>query len=215
MCSLLPLLFVVLVSPFHSWSVVPGQSPSPDKLHRFPQQKVVLDEFATDAPVLDLGGGGEGIIGQLQGKKVIAVDLMRRELEEAPAGPLVKIVMDARDLKFLDASFPTVTAFFTLMYIDGTDHEKVFRETSRVLRPGGRFLVWDAILPERLPGKEFALFRLEITLPSKTVSTGYGVRWPAAPHDLDYYLGLARATGFEVVKHSLRDQWFSLELRKP
>jgi hypothetical protein len=33
--------------------------------------------------------------------------------------------MDARDLKFVDRSFATTTVFFTFMYIDPADHEKV------------------------------------------------------------------------------------------
>jgi len=45
---------------------------------------------------LDIGGGGEGVIGQMKGKQVIAIDPNRRELEEAADGPL-KIVMDARE----------------------------------------------------------------------------------------------------------------------
>ncbi len=50
----------------------------------------------------------------------ISDDANQRELEEAPNGPL-KIVMDARDLEFLDGAFGAVTAFFMLMYVDQAD----------------------------------------------------------------------------------------------
>ena len=50
-----------------------------------------------DGEILDIGGGGEGIIGQLKGDLVIAIDPNSRELEEAPEGGF-KIEMNAKDL---------------------------------------------------------------------------------------------------------------------
>ena len=96
-----------------------------DRTLRFKMQYVTINDFEADGYILSIGGGGEGTIGKLKSSQVIAVDISKRELEEAPEGPL-KIIMDARDLKFLDKTFNTVTCFFTLMYIDGKDHEKVF-----------------------------------------------------------------------------------------
>ena len=57
--------------------------------------KVTVPSFCTDGYVLDIGGGGEGVIGRLNSLQVIAIDCVKDELEEAPKGPL-KIVMDAR-----------------------------------------------------------------------------------------------------------------------
>ncbi|NIN67231.1 MAG: methyltransferase domain-containing protein, partial [Anaerolineae bacterium] len=71
-------------------------------------------------------------IGRLKGEQVIAIDPNRRELVDAPPGPL-KIVMDATDLQLLDETFATVTSFFTLMYVKGFEHERVFEEVFRVL----------------------------------------------------------------------------------
>jgi hypothetical protein len=61
--------------------------------------------------VLDIGGGGEGVIGRMEGLQVVAIDTREDELLEAPEGPL-KVVMDARDLQFLDGTFFAATAFF-------------------------------------------------------------------------------------------------------
>ena len=62
--------------------------------------------------------------------------------------------MDATDLKFLDNSFPTVTAYDSLMFMKPDIHEKVFAEVFRVLQPGGTWLVWDSVVPAATPGSE-------------------------------------------------------------
>ena len=119
-----------------------------DNIHFFELEEVSLDPIECDGWILDVGGGGEGVIGRLMGKCVIAIDPLKRELEEAAPGPL-KVVMDATDLQFLDETFPVVTSFFTLMYIKRPQLKKVFEEVHRVLKPGGEFLIWDGILPSK------------------------------------------------------------------
>jgi ubiquinone/menaquinone biosynthesis C-methylase UbiE len=177
-------------------------------------QNVVVEDFKAEGYILDIGGGGEGVIGQLKGQQVIAIDISRRELEEAPSGGL-KLVMDARDLTFLDASFNTATSFFTLMYINGRDQEKVFREVSRVLKPQGRFLIWEVVAPQKVSGEENGfIVPLKIRLPEREVQTGYGTQKPEIVHNLDYYIQLAEKTGFKVVTTNQTDMTFSLELEK-
>ena len=176
--------------------------------------QVKVNDFPAEGFILDVGGGGEGIIGQLKGNQVIAIDISKRELEEAPSGPL-KIVMDARDLGFLDNTFKTATVFFTFMYIDDTDHKKVFQELHRVLDQGGRLLIWDVIIAERMdPKKKIAFFPLTIKLPHKDVKTGYGVGWPEAGRALSHYLDLADKTGFEVIMQKVEGRWFFIEMLK-
>ena len=85
-----------------------------DSLFFFEQQEVVVEDFAASGFILDIGGGGEGVIGQLKGERVVAIDPNKRELEEAAPGPM-KIIMDAKDLQFLDGTFSVATSFFTMM----------------------------------------------------------------------------------------------------
>jgi ubiquinone/menaquinone biosynthesis C-methylase UbiE len=190
----------------------------PPKMHDFERQDFVVADFQASGYILDIGGGGEGIIGQMKPTQVIAVDLSKRELEEGPAGPL-KIVMDATDLKFLDASFDTATAFFSLMYMRPEIQQRVFGEVFRVLTRGGRWIIWDAVIPRALENDTRGpVFRFRFQLPVKVVQTGYGTFWPEKPMDLDYYKRLARETGFEIARAEQQAgafQTVTLELRKP
>ena len=94
-----------------------------ENLYFLEEQTIRLKNFHSEGRILDMCGGGEGIIGILKGDQVIVIDNNQKELEEAPEGP-IKIIMDATDLKFLDESFSTVTAFFGMMFIPMKNHFK-------------------------------------------------------------------------------------------
>lgn len=38
-----------------------------------------------EGAILDVGGGGEGVIGRIYGPRVVAIDNRQEELDEAPA----------------------------------------------------------------------------------------------------------------------------------
>jgi ubiquinone/menaquinone biosynthesis C-methylase UbiE len=207
-------VFAALATAASAQTEAGHQELKPEQIQRFEQQEVTVPDFEASGFILDIGGGGEGIIGQVKSTQVVAIDLIKRELAEAPPGPL-KIVMDATDLKFLDGSFNTVTAFFTLMYVPQPQKQKVFEEAMRVLAPGGRFLIWDAIIPARTdPSKEIVVFPMRIKLPNKTVTTGYGAKWPDTARDAAYYVEIAIKAGFKVAARQESARNFYLELRK-
>jgi SAM-dependent methyltransferase len=212
MSSIRTVFFVALIG---ACVTAAGQTPN---FHRFERQELVVEDFQASGYILDIGGGGEGIIGRMKPQQVVAIDLFARELLEAPPGPL-KIVMDATDLKFLDSSFDTATAFFSLMYMKPDVQKKVFAEVYRVLKPGGRWLVWDSMIPTALEkDTRGAVFYFRFKLPKETVETGYGTPWPDLPLDLAHYQGLAKNVGFEVTSAKQQGagfQTFALELRKP
>ena len=187
-----------------------------DRYFAFEQRTVTVDDFESSGPILDVGGGGEGIIGILKGDRVIAVDLRKSELEEAPDGP-VKIIMDARDMPFLDETFETATAFFSLMYLKSeADQQRVLGDVFRVLKPGGRFLVWDAsVCRPTETDKEVYVILLRVLVKDQEIETGYGQSWPGEEHEVAYYVGLAKEAGFQVASRTEHDQLFFLELRKP
>ena len=188
---------------------------SKDSIFFLEKQMIVVDDFDASGFILDVGGGGEGIIGQLKEKQVVAIDPSKRELEEAADGPL-KIVMDAREMLFLDRTFDVVTSFFTLMYIDRSEHEKVFEQVLRVLEPKGRFLIWDVDLPKCLDKeKDLVAFYLSVKLPAREIETGYGTRWPKQRQGLPYFKEIATRAGFIASAQEENGRVFRLELQKP
>ena len=48
--------------------------PSEDQIYYFERQEVTVEDFFSVWFVLDVGGGGEGIIGILKGEAVVAID---------------------------------------------------------------------------------------------------------------------------------------------
>ncbi len=71
-----------------------------------PRHEVALQELPVEGPVLDIGGGGEGVIGRLEEDRVLAIDISKAELRAAPGSP-VKAVMDALDMPVVSARLPT------------------------------------------------------------------------------------------------------------
>jgi ubiquinone/menaquinone biosynthesis C-methylase UbiE len=182
------------------------------------RQEIRLTDLSETGYILDIGGGCRGTIGRLKPKQVVAIDISVRELKEAPPD-FLKIVMDATDLKFLDASFGTVTAFYSLMYMKPDVQQKVFSEVWRVLKPGGTWLIWDSVIPAADAGSKDQSFlaQLRTHLPNETIEYGYSVLRQDRTLDVKHYSGLARGAGFQVleVKNAGEGKSFSMVLRKP
>ena len=178
-------------------------------------QKITLTPIKVEGFILDLGGGGEGIIGDLHGKQVVAIDLYMDELEETKNDSL-KLAMDATDLKFASESFDAVTAFFTFMYIPETQQAEVFKQVHRVLKTGGSFHIWDAVLDQTVSRYPFFQVQLEVELPGDTIKAEYGNRYSNKPviMDAEYFNELGLIHGFDPLTEEHNDQTYHVVLRK-
>jgi SAM-dependent methyltransferase len=174
-------------------------------------QSIELSPIEMEGLILDIGGGGQGIICKLNGRQVIAVDTSERELRETQNEAL-KVRMDATDLKFLPEAFDVCTSFFSLMYIPNDKHLKVFREVYRVLKNYGKFLVWDARIPEKHGDYKAFMIRLKVRLPNEEIEAGYGVGWK--PQNIEYFKELAQKTKFEIISEWSEGEIFHLEMSK-
>ena len=186
------------------------------KVHFSDIQEIDLTKIDLRGKILDIGGGGEGTIGQLKGSNVVSIDFKKSELEEAvKAGDKksLKIIMDAMDLKFLDNTFDTVIAFFSIMYIPKSNHKKVFKEIYRVLGKEGELVLWDLRITNKIRNKELYVFLTKIRIKNKQIISGYGTYWNRK-QDINYFIELAESVGFKTIKQRLEEDYFFLRLQK-
>ena len=176
----------------------------------FRKQKIVIEEIPS-GKIIDIGGGGEGIIAQIGGENVTAIDKRESEIKEArsKAPTATWRVADARNLPFDNSSFDNATAFFSLMYMEPPVKEEVISEVYRLLPPGGEFWIWDAIIPK----KGIFVIMLSIRLPNgKKIRTGYGAKDCNQTHE--FISGLLRKTGFDVKEKGFNKSWFFIKAIK-
>ena len=146
--------------------------------------------------ILDLGGGGEGIIGRIYRDQVTAIDNRQEELDEAPDGPAAKLLMDAAVLAFPDCAFQHVTAFFSFMYMSHGTQARAISEAARVLYPGGSLHIWDADISTAFPAPFLA--ELEIDAAGDMVRTTYGVIDPDARQNSAHFIALCQTAGLHL-----------------
>ena len=176
-----------------------------------PKQQIPIRELP-GGRVLDIGGGGEGVIAQAGGAGVVAIDKLASEIHEArdkaPDSPWM--VADATELPYQSGCFDSATAFFSCMYMPDDVKEGVFRETRRVLKKGGEFWIWDVHMAPR--SKVFAI-RLQVDLYDKhTINTVYGVR--AKDQSAGSIQSLLHKAGFESEVITDRTHWFFIRAKR-
>lgn len=177
-------------------------------------RNIDLKDFRLRGRVLDIGGGGEGVIGQLAGESAIAIDKLKSELEEASECKCIKIVMDATEMGFIDGTFDTVTAFFSFMYMPPDDIIKVLREAYRVLKDRGELHIWDMSIPKRFrEDKEYYVILLLIDIGKDIIRTGYGTRWNRT-QDSQMLLSMAAEEGFKIMESLEDGDVFHIRLEK-
>lgn len=129
-----------------------------DASRRSVERLAALSEKLTkDARVLDIGagyGGAARYLARTYGCHVVALNLSEKENErnrqmnaEQGLEHLIDVVDGSfEDLPFADQSFDMVWSQEAILH--SGDREKVVREVSRVLKPGGEFLFSDAMKKE-------------------------------------------------------------------
>jgi ubiquinone/menaquinone biosynthesis C-methylase UbiE len=176
-----------------------------------PRQHINIPEIPTGV-LLDIGGGGEGVIAQVGGDRVIAIDKYMSEIREAKgrAPDSQWMVADGSKLPFEIECFDNATSFFSCMYMSEDVKEKVFKETCRVLKRGGEFWIWDVNM--KFKNTVFAI-RVQADLPeNRTTKTVYGVK--AKDQDAAKISELLQKSRFEAEVITEKKHWFFIKGRK-
>ncbi len=169
----------------------------------------ILKEFS--GRILDIGGGGEGVIGRVYGPQVTAIDISAEELAQAPGG-FEKLVMDARGLTFPDNSFDHVTAFYSFLFIPKPDHKQVISEIARVLRPGGALHVWDCEVRSAYP--EPFTVELDVDAGGELLHTTYGIMEQDCVQTAEGLIALCEQENLRLTQKQRTDNGFFLQFRK-
>jgi ubiquinone/menaquinone biosynthesis C-methylase UbiE len=181
-------------------------------LHHLPRQSITIPELDCQGWILDIGGGGEGIMGLVKGRQVVAIDISREELEEIENDSL-RIVMDATDLRFLDDTFDLVTAFYTFMYMTDGMIRQALEEIVRVLVPGGELLIWEPVVDPSVIDRDVFVTMLDVHLPDGgMVETGYGSRVRRMAPDI--MIGELDEVGLALIEGDRMEHGYFLRARK-
>ncbi len=176
-----------------------------------PKQHVVIHEMPVGR-LIDIGGGGEGVIAQAGGARVVAIDRRLSEIHEAKGKTVnaIWVVADATRLPCKSHSIDSGTAFFSCMYMSDDVIREAFREAGRVLKKGGEFWIWDA---QMLPRGEVFAIRLRVDLgDQRTINTIYGVG--AKEQSAAGIAGLLQEAGFESEMSINQRHWFMIKAKK-
>ena len=143
--------------------------------------------------ILDLGGGGEGVISRLCPSQVFALDKRLDELEKAP-GIQRALVADGLHLPLMSGAFASCTSFFTMMYLLNEALAQLARELHRVMQPGGSLHLWEPVVSYAEP----FLIDLEVLLPNERITVGYGVISPGKTQDARQLRQVFSQAGFSL-----------------
>ncbi len=173
-------------------------------------QDISLKRLNSEGLILDIGGGGEGLVSRIEGERVCAVDIRMSEIREAQihSAPANWIVGDGRHLCFRDSSFDVVTLWFSLGYMsDWTIKKRVLEEAHRILKTQGTISILSSKIPDSV--EQFIFWAL-FTLPDGTLSkTGYGVRGDQG-QTVEKVLDLVTHLDFKILNSEDHEEWFSI-----
>jgi ubiquinone/menaquinone biosynthesis C-methylase UbiE len=185
-----------------------------------PEQQIILCPIKeTIKVILDIGGGGEGVISKAYPDHVvISIDKSESELLEAGT-QFLGIVMDAANTGFIKSSFQLVTSFFTMMYLTKEEKIAVLSEIYRILQKDGELVIWDSditIKNEEISGDVIITHIIVILPGGKILTPSYGVPYSMVFENSAELLGrLSQEAGFQILESTaIGKSAFQLRLRK-
>ncbi|MFI5557884.1 class I SAM-dependent methyltransferase [Amycolatopsis japonica] len=207
---------------------IPGEGPS-DDIFTESEYEFLLSKISPGEDVLDMGCGTGRFTVPLaeSGANVTGLDLSagmlavaRGKLEERGLRAELR-EGDMAALPFPDGSFDTVSSMLALMHIPIADRQAVFREVSRVLKPGGRMVlcVKNTVFERMFTGDRFASVDItdvaakKLTFTNTSSGTEHTASWYSfAPHDLAELFAKAGMTVTHLKGNSPVSAWLADEV---
>ncbi len=179
-----------------------------------PSQEIQLQHIERKGLILDIGGGGEGLVSRIEGSRVFAIDIQMDEIREARIHnpPSNWFVADGTTLPFRERVFDVATLWFSLGYMNEWSIKRsVLQEVHRVLKDDGLLLLKAMKIDCK---EEKIVFRVDYSLPDGTLSrTGYGVRGNQN-QTLDTVGALLQEIGFSLSESQDYNHWFKIYCSK-
>ncbi len=179
-----------------------------------PLQTIELRELPGNGHIIDVGGGGEGLVSRIGGAQVCAVDIDMNKIREAQIHGFSSqwLLADAQTLPLKDASFDTATLWFSLGFIrDWSAKEQVVDEVVRVLKPEGLISILGATidcLEDRF------LLKAQFSFADGTISRmSYGLAG-RQNQTIESVTEILRRAGLAVLSAEDNAFWFRIEGRK-
>ena len=184
------------------------------RIYEPPVQIIHLEKIERRGIIIDIGGGGEGLVSRIEGSRVFAVDIQMDEIREAGIHdpPSNWFVADGMNLPFRNEMFDICTMWFSLGYMkDWLVKRTVLQEVYRVLKKDG--LV--SIIAMKIDCEEEKLvFKVDYYFPDGTPSrTGYGVRGNQN-QTIETISRLLDEIGFTIVETDDYVHWFKIYCSK-
>ncbi|MHA2425249.1 MAG: class I SAM-dependent methyltransferase [Candidatus Thorarchaeota archaeon] len=181
------------------------------RVYEPPPQKIQLERIEKKGLIIDIGGGGEGLVSRIEGTRVYAVDIQLNEIKEARIHnpPSNWFVADGTTLPFREGMFDVASLWFSLGYMkDWEVKRSVLQEAHRVLKDDGQISVKAMKID---CDEEKLVFRVDYSLPDGMLSrTGYGVIGQQNQTQ-ETVADCLQDIGFRIIETHDFVHWFSIE----
>lgn len=165
--------------------------------------------------ILDVGGGGEGIVSRLAEKNACIVDVNLDKIREAQiyGADVEWFACDGQSLCFRSSTFDSATLWFSLAYFSSRmDKELALLEVSRVLRKRGILSILGMLIEDTC---ETMTFNGHFIYPDGYVSRmSYRVKGNQQ-QNLGIIKKLVEESGFNAVTSTDHGYWFEMMALKP
>jgi ubiquinone/menaquinone biosynthesis C-methylase UbiE len=179
-----------------------------------PVQKIELNQLPREGPIIDIGGGGEGLVSRIETSRVCVVDINLNKIREAMIYGQVSqwILSDARMLSMKDERFNVATLWFSLGYIQDWDSKKqVIAEVARVLKRFGLISILGAKI---ICSDSRFVMRALFHFPDGSVSKmSYGMDGTQR-QDAEAVVKLLQEAGFSNIISEDNGHWFRVDAQK-